>query len=85
MGKSKCSYALSEMSYFYDLKKKKGTFGVRYEFCGTEGQLFKTHKPRTNGVLVCVCVRRPGINEILNMYAFLRFFYKESTTVYGNN
>ena len=34
--------------------KKRGHLESRYEFCGTEEQLFKTHKTRTNGVPVRV-------------------------------
>jgi len=53
----------------------------RNEFCGTEGQLFETHKTRTNGipvyiyiyiyiymcVCVCVCVCVSGVLELSEM------------------
>jgi len=44
VGKSKCLYALTEMSHFYDLEKP-GTFGVMNQILQDTGKdLFKTHK-----------------------------------------
>jgi hypothetical protein len=44
VGKSKWSYALSEMSYFYDVEKT-GTFGVRNRILrDIEKELFKPHE-----------------------------------------
>ena len=47
VGKSKCSYALSEVSYFYELEEP-GAFGVRKGiFAGYGDELFKTYKARS--------------------------------------
>ena len=53
LGKSTFSYAVSEMSYFYDLEKP-GTFGVPYGILWDTGtELFKIHKTGTNGIPNC--------------------------------
>jgi len=43
VGKSKCLYALTEMSHFYNLEKP-GTFGILNQIFQDNGKdLFKTH------------------------------------------
>jgi hypothetical protein len=50
VGKSKCPYELSDISYFYDLQKP-GVFVVPNRiFRDTGTQLFKLHKTRTNSI-----------------------------------
>ena len=74
------------MSYFYDFKKKKREiWRPETNFAEQRGSYLKPIKLGRMGSLYVYVLDVLELSEIFNTSAFLHLFYKESTTVYGNN
>jgi hypothetical protein len=68
VGKSKSSYALEDMSYFYDREKPR-TFGILNQILwDTETELFKTHEtgtvPEKQGQMKPMGLRNNSVKKV---------------------